>query len=141
MINFSPLYDGHKYECECGYDSIRFKNICQHVEKKLPVIFNCKNCNSKNIMQNFDDNEIEKYFENHECSDVNGKLNCDDSGLGSNLEPGSGKAVESMNLIDQNQKNQENSVVRIKRSSEASDKLDEIPVKKTKKNTDVIQID
>ena len=30
MINFSPLYDGHKYECECGYDSIRFKTICQH---------------------------------------------------------------------------------------------------------------
>ena len=131
MINFSPLYDGQKYECECGYDSIRFKNICQHLQK-MPVIFNCKNCNSKKIMQNFqDDKKIENYLENHECSDVNEKLTCNDSGLGSNLEPGSEKVVESMNLIDQNQKNQEDyAFSRNKRSSEAS--ANENPVKRSK---------
>ena len=68
---------------------------------------------------------------------MNEKLICDDS----NLEPGSEKVVESMNLIDENQENQEDSVVRNKRSSEASEELDEIPVKKPKKNTDVIEID
>ena len=35
-----------------------------------------KNTGSKKIMQDFDDsNEIENYLENHECSDVNGKMN------------------------------------------------------------------
>ena len=62
---------------------------------------------------------------------MNGKLTCDDSGLGSNLEPGSEKVVESMNLIDQNQKNQEDSTFsRNKRSSEAS--ANENLVKRTK---------
>ena len=76
-------------------------------------------------------NKIENYLENHECSDVNEKLTCDDSGLGSNLEPGSEEVVESMNLIDQNLENQEESTFsRNKRSSEAS--ANENPVKRTK---------
>ena len=58
MINFSPLYDGLKYECECGHDSIRLKNIYQHIEEKFPAIFNCKNCNSKKIMQDFQDDKV-----------------------------------------------------------------------------------
>ena len=73
-------------------------------------------------------NKIENYLENHECSDVNGKLTCNDSGMGSNLEPGSENVVESMNLIDQNQEDSDFS--RNKRSSEAS--ANENPVKRTK---------
>ena len=73
-------------------------------------------------------NKIENYLENHECSDVNGKLTCNDSGMGSNLEPGSENVVESMNLIDQNQEDSDFS--RNKRSSEAS--ANESPVKRTK---------
>ena len=73
-------------------------------------------------------NKIENYLENHECSDVNVRLTCDDSGLGSNLEPGSEKVVESMNLIDQNQ--EDSDFFRNKRSSEAS--ANENPVKRTK---------
>ena len=85
-------------------------------------------------MQDFDDNKIENYLENHDCSDVEKKLTCDDSGLGSNIEPEkSEKVVEYMNMMDQNQKNQDHSVLsRNKRSSEASEESNEHPMKRYK---------
>ena len=55
-----------KYECEsCDKD---FLNFHKHVQKMhaMPLILYCKNCNEYKIVQTF--NEIESFFEEHECN-------------------------------------------------------------------------
>ena len=62
-ITFSTL---NNYQCEnCNEDSLNFH---QHVQKMhtMPVILYCKNCNDYKIVQTF--NEIESFFEEHECN-------------------------------------------------------------------------
>ena len=62
-----PTLKLHKIK-EIAFDSENFSYICQHLEI-LPVIFKCKNenCKAYKIMQTFDDIQIKRYFEEHDC--------------------------------------------------------------------------
>ena len=65
---FSSNSEGQKYECEkCCHDSVFFPNFRQHLKRKheVPLIFNCKNCNYRKILQDFNDNQFESYLEEH----------------------------------------------------------------------------
>ena len=78
----------------------------------MPIIFNCKNCNFYKILETFDDNQIKRYFQEHQCSN-------------------NGERIEFIDLTKET-KNQDSVIASKKRSSEASEKSEETPSKKSK---------
>ena len=130
-MTFSSSSNGQKYECKmCGHISVIFKNFCRHLrirhKEMLPIIFRCKNCDFYKILQTFDDNQIEKYFEEHQCSNNEERIECID--------------------LTKETKKQDSEIASNKRYSETSEKSEETPSKKSKivtadsEDSDVIEI-